>query len=145
MQEVAERVARELAVREAVLERRGPRSAVGRERDEALAQVAGRGDAEIAPQPARDPPSSATLTTAVIDAGVPAHRLERDGEAVPTPERDDPGFRGQTARSTSRWCTAVRCPRRRSRSASCSAITTLRCRPPVQPIAIDRYALPSRS
>ena len=26
-----------------------------------------------------------------------------------------------------------------------SAITTLRCRPPVQPTAIDRYALPSRS
>ena len=33
-------------------------------------------------------------------------------------------------------------PARWSRSANWSAITTLRCRPPVQPTPIDRYALP---
>ena len=59
--------------------------------------------------------------------------------------RAEPGSASLSTRPTSRWCTAAGYPARWSRSANCSAITTLRWRPPVQPTPIERYALPSCS
>ena len=50
--EVAECVAPELAAAEAMLERLAPHRVAPGQRDQAAAQIAGRGDAEVAPQPA---------------------------------------------------------------------------------------------
>ena len=52
----------------------------------------------------------------MIDPAYPRDRAQRDREPVPAAERDDARRRRQPARSTSRWCTAVRWPRRRRRS-----------------------------
>ena len=78
-----------------MLERGRPRPVVGRERDEALAEVSGRGHAEVAAEPARRP--------AVVGHGhdrrdlgrVLARGAQRDGESVPTAERDDLGSRSR--------------------------------------------------
>jgi len=51
--EVAERMTGELARREAVLECGRPRAVAARQRDQALAQIAGRGDTEIAAEATR--------------------------------------------------------------------------------------------
>ena len=50
--QVAERVAGELAGRKRCSNAAGPRAVVARERDEAPAEIAGRGDVEVAAQPA---------------------------------------------------------------------------------------------
>ena len=108
------------------------------ERDEALAQVAGRGHAEVAPQPARTmPPSSATLTTAVISPAYSRDGAQRDRRARAHRPARRRCVGARVRRHGRRPGGARRCGSRgaRRRSASCSAITTLRCRPPVQPNA----------
>ena len=162
---------------EAVLEHAGPRAALARERDEALAEVAGRGHVEVAPQPAR----RAAVVGDAHDRGdrtrVAARAArQRDREPVPAAEGDDrrpAGARGTCARvhDSSSHGRRRRSARRRRRldrrlpisppdvavvhlgrvaargeqPPSSSAITTLRCWPPVQPTPIDRYDLRSCS
>ena len=112
-QEVAERVALELAAARSGARTRaghGPSSVVA-ERDEALAQVAGRGHAEVAAQPAGRAAVVGDAHDRGDRPGVPAHGAQRDREPVPAAERDDLGPRRRPPRqprSTSRWCTAVR-------------------------------------
>ena len=50
LSQIAQRVARELTRLEPVLERGGPWAVAGREGDQTLAQIAGRGDTEVAAQ-----------------------------------------------------------------------------------------------
>ena len=57
-----------------------------------------------------DPPSSATLTTAVIDAAYSRAARNVTASPCPPPSATTVGSRAQPARSTSRWCTAVRWP-----------------------------------
>src|SRR5207302_5576809 len=81
--QVAERVPGELSRREAVLERGGPRTVATGERDETLAEIAGRRPAEIAAQPPRRP---AVVGDADDRGGRPRvapDRLEREREPVP--------------------------------------------------------------
>ena len=60
------------------------------QRDQALAEVAGWRRHRGRDAADRDePPSSATLTTAVMRPRVPPRRTQRDREAVPAAERDD--------------------------------------------------------
>ncbi len=87
--EVAEGVALELAVAEAVLERLRPHAVVAGERDEAPADVAGRRHAEVAAEPARRPAVVGHAHDRGDRAGVPADGAQRGGESVPAPERDD--------------------------------------------------------
>ncbi len=121
--EVAERVVGELARTEPVLERGGPRTVVGRERDEARAQVAGRGDVEIAAQPAR----AAAVVGDAHDRGdlvrvLARSRAQRDRQAVPSAQRDD--ARSHVRRRGRRPGGARRCGSRArgTARASCSAI-----------------------
>ena len=98
----------ELAGTEAVLERGGPRAVVARERDQAAAEIAGRGHVEVAPQPA----GAAAVVGDAHDRGdlprVLADGAQRDRQAVPSAERNDAAVARQASRSTSRWCTAAR-------------------------------------
>ena len=106
--EVAERVAVELARGEAVVERLRPLvlvvdAVVGRERDEALAEVAHAEHAEVAPQPAGGAAVVGDAHHRGDVAGVLAHRAERGGEAVPAADGDDArAGPSRHSRSTSR-------------------------------------------
>ena len=94
-----------------------------------------------------DPPSSATDDDAVSVAGVRARGAKRDRQAVPAADRRRPSARrhrrSRHDRSMSRCTTAGSSRGAESGCASSSAITTERCRPPVQPTATRRYDLPS--
>ena len=146
--QVAERVAVEVAGGEAVLERVRPHASSSASATRHRRRSPGGGTPRSRRSRPDEPPSSATLTTAVTRPRVAADRAQRDREPVPATERDDDGPVGieRHSRSTSRWWTLggyaelLEEPR-----ASSSAMTTLRCRPPVQPIPIDRYDLPSRT
>ena len=144
--EIAERVTRELAGREPVLERGRPRSVVAREGDETLAQVTRRRDAEIAPQPARRSAVVGDADDRGERRGVVPCGAQRDRETVSAAECDDV-LRGRLSRHVRRPGGAPRCGDRGDGTVatSCSPIATLRWRPPVQPNAIERYDLPSRS
>ena len=100
-----------------------------------------------------DPPSSATVTTAVSRSGdLPRARCRRWRPGPwPPPERDDveagasrSGL-GRHSRPRSRWTTRARSPvLAGAAAASSSAMATLRCLPPVQPTASVTKRLPSR-
>ena len=93
-----------------------------------------------------EPPSSATVTTAVRSTGS-RRRADRDAyRPCPPPSAVDPAGRGRSAHSRprSRWTGITSYPASRSCRDISSVIATLRCLPPVQPMATDMNRLPSR-
>ncbi len=107
------------------------------ERGQRLPQVAGGSASRSARSRPLDPPSSPTVTTAVMSTsvGAAAQRAQRGGQPVPAAEGHHPAAH---SRPRSRcWAWAERRASRR-RVASSSAIATLRCLPPVQPTATVR-------
>ena len=153
-QQVADDVAAHLAVAgEAVLEHPRPGVAplvVAAERRQRHPQVTRRQDAELAAQPARraavvgdGDDGGEVVDDEVVDQ--PAQRGERGVQAVAAAEGDDrlgavtlTPARGPGATARAAY------PLVASRRAISSVIATLRCLPPVQPIAIVMNRLPSR-
>ncbi len=84
--DVAERVVFEFARTKPVFECGGPRPFVVRERDEAAAQIAGRGHVEVAPQPAGAPAVVGDAHDRGDVARVLADRAQRDRKPMTTPE-----------------------------------------------------------
>ena len=137
--EVAERVALELAAAEAVLERRRPRRCRRRRARRGTARMSpGGGTPRSRRSRPDEPPSSATLTTAVTVARVAARsRAARSRGRARRRARRPSGRVGIASVTVD---VPVVDARREAEplehvAPSSSAITTLRCRPPVQPIA----------
>ena len=156
-QQVADRVAVHLALAgEPVLEHPRPGLAplvVAAQRGQRHPQVAGRQHAELAAQPAR--------RAAVVGDGDDRGQVVDDAGAAPTAvaARPCPPPRATTERLGARpahvgvltpvpgrggSASGLDAPRRGSRAAISSVIATLRCLPPVQPIATVMNRLPSR-
>ena len=147
-EEVADRVAVEFAGFEAVLEGAGEQRVVVGER------AAGSG----AGRPARGCRASCAEASGAAPvvghrhdggdpSGVGAHGAQRGGEAVAAAEGDDVRAVGPFIDAVTSARPGGRCWRRSRASRSCRAArwrcATERWRPPVQPTAIVRYALPS--
>ena len=153
-QEVAGDVTAHLAgAGEAVLEDLGPGLAplvVTAQRRERHPQVAGWEHAELRAQPAR----GAAVVRDRDDGGdrrpeaVAARTARRAARA--RPRTPSPGGRvarrrrARHSRPRSRWTVLTSYPLSRSSRPISSVMATLRCLPPVQPMAIDMNRLPSR-
>ena len=103
---------------------------------------------------------SATVTTAVRSVVSPSQAVSEAASPWPAAEGHDrrlgvggrPGHvpappgtvSGAHSRPRSRWAVSASSPAARSRAAISSDIATLRCLPPVQPIATVMNRLPSR-
>ena len=149
-EQVAKRVAAEFTLtREAVLHdaRPGPSPAV-------VATQCSEGHPKISRRHNVEIPSQATTASAVIrhannGGDVIGHAAEgpkRRCQTVSATERDNSGSSGLRARHSrprSRCMTALSIPAFTSRAARFSAMATLRCLPPVQPMAIVTYRFPS--
>ena len=85
-------------------------------------RLAGSGPPDKTPHP---PPGYDPVTR---------RRLGYDPSRAPARPAHPAWFIGHS-RPTSRWLTWTSMPRSRRRAATCSAIATLRCLPPVQPTA----------
>ncbi|CAB4738844.1 unannotated protein [freshwater metagenome] len=156
-EQIAKGVTGELPIApESVLNHLSPGTAPGvvtAEGGECHAQIAGRESAELGAKPT----ARASVVGHAHDCGDlvghSSQRLERGRKSVPAAERDHlrPGSRpieaeacpADHSRPRSRCMTRVSMPSRRSRSPSSSAIATLLCLPPVHPMAIVTYRLPS--
>ena len=127
---------------------------VAAQRGERHPQVARREYAELAAQPPRRAAvvGNGHHRDEVVDDQVvdeQPQRLQRRGEAVSTAEGDDGlgavlSGTGHHSRPRSRWVGRASRPAAVSRRAISSVIATLRCLPPVQPIATVMKRLPSR-
>ena len=157
-QQVADRMTRQRAVAaEPVLDDGGPQPAVRAvrgQRRQRHSQITRRDDIEFGAQP----PGRAAVVGHRDDGGdvrgEPAGGGQGGVEPVAAAESDDArgGVRVQRphrpghSRPRSRCSTrTVSCSLAASKSASASAIATLRCLPPVHPIATVMYRLPSRA
>ena len=138
--QVADGVALEVALGEAVLEGPGPDAVGVAQCDQAAAQVTGGGDAEGGAEAAARAAVVGDRDNGGDGAGVAAGGLEGGSQAVPAAQGDD--FWSPHL-SMSRWFTTKLYPIARMRAAISSAMTTERWCPPVQPAAIDRYDFPS--
>src|SRR6185295_6686825 len=154
-EQVAEGVAGQGAVGEAVLEEPPHQRLVVGQGHEAVADVTGRQDAELAPQPAG--------RASVVRDGHDRGELHRGGlepaedgrETGASAERGDLAAAHAAASSsaggrdgprwTSRCSTVTSYPLSRYPSATASATRTLRWRPPVQPKPMTRCCFPSFS
>ena len=159
-QQVPDDVATHLTVAgEPVLEHPGPGLppvVVPAQRREGHPQVAGGQDAELAAQPPRGAPvvGDRDDRRQLVDGEVvhqPTQRLQRRVQPVAATEGDhrlgSPGARrGHLAHSRprSRCCARASYPSAASLAVTSSVIATLRCLPPVQPIAIRMNRLFSR-
>ena len=111
-------------------------------------QVAGREYAELVAQPAR----GAAVVGDRDDGGQVGGDAAQGGQGgrqpVAATEGDDRRLRRPAhagySRPRSRWVTSASSPAARSRLTISSVIATLRCLPPVQPIATVMNRLPSR-
>src|SRR5690625_506193 len=145
---------------EPVLQHVGPRTppfvvaTQGRQRHP---QVTRREYPELVPQACRRAPGVCAGRDGGEVRRAPAQRRETRGEPVPAPERDHRrklarAYQRATlersrshSRPRSRWTVMTRMSSPRNRSANASDMATLRCFPPVQPIAMLRNRLPSRT
>ena len=153
-QQVADGVAVHLALAaEAVLEHAAqvwPQSSSPQSAASAIRRSPGGSTPNSRRSRPEEPPSSATVTTAVRSLRDPAQRRQRGGQPVAAAERDDVRVSRCRAlghghsRPRSRCDAATSMPASRSRPAISSVIATLRCLPPVQPMATVMNRLPSR-
>ena len=150
-QQVADDVAAHLAgAVEAVLQDARPGLAplvVAAQGGEGHPEVARRQDAELGAQPS----GRAAVVGHGDDRGEvdrePAQRGQGRVQPVPAAESGDAGgsaVRSGHSRPRSRWTGITSYPASRSCREISSVIATLRCLPPVQPMATDMKRLPSR-
>ena len=114
------------------------------------AEVVGGDEVDVGAPLLGRPEEVAADATEPVDADADAHVLacssfqgwSRPSEQI-GPVGSSPAGGPPPHFSMSRWSTTGASRRARSSSATASAITTDRCRPPVHPKAMVRYALPS--